>query len=74
MVIKLWMHASLGARQCASERAACLQAMGLVDRILRERADDIIDMDKAVRRVEAERHHQLPGSTREVPSWPHSQL
>lgn len=34
---------------------------------MRERADDIIDMDKAVRRVEAERHHQLPGSAHEVP-------
>lgn len=42
------------------------QASGLVDKILRERADDIIDMDKAVRRVEAERHHQLPSAANEV--------
>ena len=38
----------------------------MVDKILRERADDIIDMDKAVRRVEAERHHQLPSGADEV--------
>ena len=43
-----------------------VQAVGLVDKILRERADDIIDMDKAVRRVEAERHHQLPSAADEV--------
>ena len=43
-----------------------MQALGLVDHILRERADDIVDMDKAVRRVEAERHHQLPGAGHEV--------
>ncbi len=43
-----------------------VQAVGLVDKILRERADDIIDMDKAVRRVEAERHHQLPSGADEV--------
>ncbi|CAK0734961.1 hypothetical protein CVIRNUC_000508 [Coccomyxa viridis] len=41
------------------------KALGLVDHILRERADDIVDMDKAVRRVEAERHHQLPGAGHE---------
>ncbi len=37
----------------------CMQAAGLVDRIIREHADDILDSDKAVRRVEAERHSQL---------------
>lgn len=62
------MHAAWGLEQYSSEGAACLQAVSLVDRILRERADDIIDMDKAVRRVEAERHHQLPASAHEVPS------
>ncbi len=36
-----------------------MQAAGLVDRIIREHADDIMDADKAVRRVEAERHSQL---------------
>ena len=36
-----------------------MQAAGLVDRIIREHADDILDSDKAVRRVEAERHSQL---------------
>ncbi|CAL8467031.1 g6567 [Coccomyxa elongata] len=35
------------------------KAAGLVDRIIREHADDIMDADKAVRRVEAERHSQL---------------
>ncbi len=44
------------------------QAVGLVDKILRERADDIIDMDKAVRRVNAESHHQLPSAADEVGS------
>ena len=51
-----------------SKHDAYVQAAGLVDRILRERADDIIDMDKAVKRVEAERHHQLPSAAQEVPS------
>ena len=36
-----------------------VQSAGLVDRIIREHADDILDSDKAVRRVEAERHSQL---------------
>ncbi|KAK9916893.1 hypothetical protein WJX75_008410 [Coccomyxa subellipsoidea] len=35
------------------------KSAGLVDRIIREHADDILDSDKAVRRVEAERHSQL---------------
>ena len=51
---------------CPHGTVCRLQAVGLVDKILRERADDIIDMDKAVRRVEAERHHQLPTAANEV--------
>ena len=31
----------------------------MVDRLLRERADDILDTDRAVRRVEAERHRHI---------------
>jgi hypothetical protein len=32
-----------------------------VDRILRERADDVLDTDRAVRRVEAQRHRHIGG-------------
>ena len=49
----------LGESLQGSSQACRMQAAGLVDRIIREHADDIMDSDKAVRRVEAERHSQL---------------
>lgn len=57
-----------GSAMMSSDRGIMflLQALGLVDRILREQADDIVDTDKAVRRVEAERHRQLASSRDEV--------